>query len=83
MIGQLTSVMLVVALVAVPARPAFGAGPKRPQNEKPIVVEVDRGGFDWGDAAIGAAGTLGLTGVAAAVVVLRRAATQPRGEDHA
>jgi hypothetical protein len=38
------------------------------------------GGFDWGDATIGAAGTLALVGVGGGVVFLtRRAGRQPAG----
>jgi hypothetical protein len=38
------------------------------------------GGFDWGDATIGAAGALALLGVAGGVVFLtRRAGRQPAG----
>jgi AAA ATPase-like protein len=36
------------------------------------VVEVRSSGFDWGDAALGAAGMLSLLGVAAGAVVVAR-----------
>lgn len=32
-----------------------------PQAERHVIVRVRPGGFDWGDAAIGGAGAMGLT----------------------
>jgi hypothetical protein len=72
-----------VAAVAVPsagARPADFPAPATaapPPHATTRVVEVHAGGFDWGDAGLGAAGTLSLIAVGAgAVAVTRR--SRPR-----
>jgi hypothetical protein len=48
---------LVLALAPVPM--AGAAGPV--SDRAPVVVRITKGGFSWGDAAIGAAGGSGLT----------------------
>jgi hypothetical protein len=48
--------VLVAAALAAPG----GAGAASPPNQRPVVVRVSDGGFHWGDAAIGAAGAIGL-----------------------
>jgi hypothetical protein len=50
------------------ATPAISSPPQRPT---PVVVQTSRGGFDWADAAIGAAAATGLIGVAAGVLFLK------------
>jgi hypothetical protein len=50
------------------AAPAISSPPQRPT---PVVVQTSRGGFDWADAAIGAASATGLIGVAAGVLFLK------------
>jgi hypothetical protein len=72
---SLTVCALVVAALAGPtagsqSRPRSGAQPT-------VVVETARDGFHWGDAAIGAAATLGIVLAAAGVLLVRRDAVPP------
>lgn len=48
--------MLTAGLTA-----ASTAEPAAPPNRAPVVVKVTDGGFNWGDAVIGAAGGSALT----------------------
>jgi hypothetical protein len=56
--------LLAVIYAATPVDSGADAGrntaiePRQPG--RPVVVRVDGGGFDWGDAAIGAAAAAGL-----------------------
>lgn len=58
---------------------ASSGSPARPAQRSPVVVQVGDNGFHWGDAAIGAAATLGL-GVAAAGVLVVAHSASPRSE---
>jgi len=51
---------------------ARDAGRESPPVQTPIVEirEVPSGGFDWGDAGIGAAGILAMTSIAASLALL-------------
>jgi hypothetical protein len=83
MVRQLATYSTVIALATALALPAAGDRPTRPHDGATVVVEERDGGFDWGDAAIGVAGALGLAGVAAgAATVLRYTATRPQGRNH-
>lgn len=57
----------LAGILATSATPASGS----PTEPRPIVVPTSQGGFDWGDAAIGAAITLGLVLGVAGVLVLK------------
>jgi hypothetical protein len=66
----------VVALIAIGAPPA-SAGPRPPASEQAspragatIVRVEDRGGFDWADAGIGAAGGVALSVLSAGLALL-------------
>lgn len=67
------------------SHPAPGAAPVRQSVEgqrqpgQPVVVRVSRGGFRWGDAAIGAAGAVGLVLLVGGLVLLVAAAKRDRG----
>jgi hypothetical protein len=65
-----------VALVAIGAPPA-SAAPRAPASEQAsprggatIVRVEDRGGFDWADAGIGAAGGVALSVLSAGLALL-------------
>jgi len=74
--------LIVAATLA--AGGAAQARPARPPQRAPVVVEVQGDGFHWGDAAVGAAATLGLTLAAGGVVVFTRTTnSRPEGKDHA
>ena len=68
---HLTAVLSVtLALVALGAPVGYGA-PGEKALERPTVVRVDdRGGFDWADAGVGAAGGVALSVLSAGVVLL-------------
>jgi hypothetical protein len=56
-----TALALTLALAAIWAPAAFGTSHGKPL-ERPTIVRVDdHGGFDWADAAIGAAGGVALS----------------------
>jgi hypothetical protein len=62
---------LIAVTAAVPvATPGRDQG--SPDDRRPVVVEVRDHGFDWADAAIGAAGALGLVLTVGGVAVLVR-----------
>ena len=70
------SLATAVALIAVGAPPAW-AGPRPRASEQPspragaTVVRVeDRGGFDWADAGIGAAGGVAVSVLSAGLAIL-------------
>ena len=64
---------LIAVTAAVPVAAAAGRDQASPDERRPVVVEVRDRGFDWADAAIGAAGALGLVAAGAgATLVLRR-----------
>jgi hypothetical protein len=70
---HLIAIALVLCLPALPAAQAAGASSER----APVVVRVTGGGFNWGDAVIGAAGGSGLTLlVGGAVLGTRRGANE-------
>lgn len=54
---RLTSTVCTLALLL--GAPAAAAQEERP-SRSPVVVEVSDDGFDWGDAAIGAAAAIGV-----------------------
>jgi hypothetical protein len=75
---------LAVAAIAAPSAAAMPIEPVGPsgnqQTQAPNVVTrtvtVDAGGFDWGDAGLGAAGMLSVLALGAgAVVAVRRSQT--------
>ena len=63
---RLPTTACTLALLA--GAPAAAAQEERP-SRNPVVVEVSDDGFDWGDAAIGAAAAIGvgLAGAGAAL----------------
>jgi hypothetical protein len=80
---RLANYSRVIALATALAPPAAADRSARPHDGTTVVVEGRDGGFDWGDAAIGAAGALGLACVAAgAAIVVRFSVTRPQGRDH-
>jgi len=63
--------LIAVAALAVAVSRAASAESSPRQRPTPVVVQTSRGGFDWADAAIGAAAATGLIGVAAGVLFLK------------
>jgi hypothetical protein len=74
-----------VVAVTLAAGDAASAGqPTHPAQRAPVVVEVRGDGFHWGDAAIGAAATLGLTlSVGGVLVLTRTVPSRPERKNHA
>lgn len=68
--SRFLSVIAAVAVVAALSGTA-AAAPGRPKRPTPVVVQTSRGGFAWGDAAIGAAAALGFVLALAGVVFLK------------
>ena len=67
-------VSLIGAALAAPGvsgaqspRPSHSADPR-----SPVVVEVRRDGFHWGDAGVGAAAALAIVAIAAGVALVLR-----------
>ena len=81
-----TAIALALATAAAVAAPSAGARPADvgppaaavasratpPPHAATRIVEVRPSGFDWGDAGLGAAGTLSLLGLGAGAVALTR-----------
>jgi hypothetical protein len=72
-----TATLLALAAVAAPSASAAPVDQLLPNASSggtpdPAVVSSPSGGFDWGDAGIGAAATLSLLGAGTGVVLLRR-----------
>jgi hypothetical protein len=68
---------LIVITAAVPVAAAAELDAASHDDRRPLVVEVRDRGFDWADAAIGAAATLGVvTAGAGAALVIRRSDDQ-------
>ncbi len=65
--------MLLSGLTAAPTAQA-----PAPSNRAPVVVRVTDGGFNWGDAAIGAAGGSALTLLAGGTVLGTRRRTEDK-----
>jgi hypothetical protein len=77
-----TAFGLLAAAFAGGRAPADNPRP-RPAQQPPVVVQVRRDGFHWGDAAIGAAATLGVTLAAGGVLVVARSgAPRPERNHH-
>jgi hypothetical protein len=67
---------LVIALIATAtAAPAVRAQSGNVRERSPVVVEVHRDGFHWGDAGIGAAAALATVAIAAGAAALIRGRT--------
>jgi hypothetical protein len=64
-------VLGVIVAAAVLAASSSAVRKPPPTDARPVVVQVDRGGFDWTDAAIGSAATLAFVLVLAAVALTR------------
>ena len=64
---------LIVGLTGVPTAQAAA-----PSDRAPVVVRVTDGGFNWGDAAIGAAGGSGLTLLAGGALLGARRKTEDK-----
>jgi hypothetical protein len=63
---------IATALAFFLAAPAFGEGPQSGQPRQSVVVKVSRGGFHWGDAAIGAVAASGAAVALAGIRMVRR-----------
>ena len=68
------ALLLAAALLSVPA---MGASPPA---TRPLIVKVEKTGFHWMDAAVGAATALGAVSIAAALRALRSQAAD--GEEN-
>lgn len=68
------ALLALAALALCPAEGAIGSSGTPSRERRPVVVEVRRGGFHWGDAAIGAAAGCGLALAAGGLVLLTRSA---------
>jgi hypothetical protein len=72
----ITALAAALALGTTGTPPASGApqqgpGDQAPPGARPTIVRVsDRGGFDWADAGIGAAGGFALSVLGASLVLL-------------
>jgi hypothetical protein len=63
----------VISLIATAvAAPGVRAQSDNARTRSPVVVEVRRDGFRWGDAGVGAAAALALVAIAAGVAVVIR-----------
>ena len=72
-----TALALTLALAAIWGPAAFGASHGR-RLERPTIVRVaDRGGFDWADAAIGAAGGVALSVLGLGLLLLASTRSRP------
>jgi hypothetical protein len=61
----------VVVAVALSWPIGASAGSSHQDQRRTVVVEVNRGGFQWGDAGIGAAGACAIGLVVGGVLALR------------
>ena len=86
-IRSTVAITLALAGICAPSATARFMPPDPPQgaqtltNVTPVVrVVAPNGGFDWGDAGIGAAGgfALSMLGVGGAIVVTQRRDRRPR-----
>jgi hypothetical protein len=69
MVVRRLSVASAAVLASVLLAPTVVSAAPRTRSE-PAVIQTTHGGFAWGDAAIGAAATLGLVLAAAGVFLL-------------
>jgi hypothetical protein len=67
---RLAAYAAVAAALSCPVAAATRAD-SPPREPKPVVVQPTRSGFDWGDAAIGAAAALGLVLAVTGALVLK------------
>jgi hypothetical protein len=72
-----TATLLALAAIAAPSASASTVDQILPNasdggSPDPVVVSSSPGGFDWGDAGIGAAAMLSLLGAGTGVVVVSR-----------
>lgn len=76
---------LIAVTAAAPAATAASPDPASREDRRPLVVEVRDRGFDWADAAIGAAGALGLVITVGGIAALVRPTwtRSPRRKEHA
>ena len=76
-------ISLIAAALAAPG--VSGAQNPQPETAKPrspVLVEVRRDGFHWGDAGVGAAAALAIVAIAAGVaLVLRDRRDRPSPQD--
>lgn len=70
----------LAAALVVPAAGAPAQQPRRSDGERPVIVEVQDSGFDWGSAAIGATAAFGLVLLIAGAVLVLRPATRTKEE---
>ena len=64
---------LVISLIATAiAAPGVRAQSESATPHSPVVVEVHRDGFHWGDAGVGAAAALAVVAIAVGVVLAVR-----------
>ena len=64
---------LVISVIALAITAPGASGARSPQRERsPVLVEVRRDGFDWGDAGVGAAAALAIVAIAAGVALVIR-----------
>jgi hypothetical protein len=70
-VGRRFFYVISIATIAVSLFGAAAALSGSPARPTPIVVQTDRGGFAWADAAIGAAAAVGLVLFVAGVLFLK------------
>jgi hypothetical protein len=64
---------LLISVIAAAIAAPGASGARSPQRERsPVLVEVRRDGFDWGDAGVGAAAALAIVAIAAGVALVLR-----------
>jgi hypothetical protein len=67
---------LVISLIATAiAAPGVRAQSESATPHSPVVVELRRDGFHWGDAGVGAAAALAIVAIAAGVALVIRSRT--------
>ena len=77
---SLTAALALTLACCVLSTPTALAGPREKELTRPTIVRVsDRGGFDWADAGVGAAGGVALSvlGVGVALLLSERQRSHP------
>ena len=62
--------LLICAIATAIAAPGVSGARSREREHSPVLVEVRRDGFHWGDAGVGAAAALAIVAIAAGVALV-------------
>jgi hypothetical protein len=66
-----TCFVISVGAAAI-AAPGVSGARSPPRERSPVLVEVRRDGFDWGDAGVGAAAALAIVAIATGLALVLR-----------